>query len=71
MQKNYSLGNFFELFSKKRLAQFPSIWFNKYCCRVRQRRVADLAQLAEHLTSNEEVGGSNPLVSITNVLDMV
>ena len=25
---------------------------------------ADLAQLAEHLTSNEEVGGSNPLVSI-------
>ena len=25
---------------------------------------ADLAQLAEHLTSNEEVGGSSPLVSI-------
>ena len=27
-------------------------------------RNADLAQLAEHLTSNEEVEGSNPLVSI-------
>ncbi len=25
---------------------------------------ADLAQLAEHLTSNEEVGGSNPLVGM-------
>ena len=25
---------------------------------------ADLAQLAEHVTSNDEVGGSNPLVSI-------
>ena len=24
---------------------------------------ADLAQLAEHVTSNDEVGGSNPLVS--------
>ncbi len=31
---------------------------------MRQRRVADLAQLAEHVTSNDEVGGSNPLVSI-------
>lgn len=26
-------------------------------------RDADLAQLAEHVTSNDEVGGSNPLVS--------
>ena len=25
---------------------------------------ADLAQLAEHVTSNDEVEGSNPLVSI-------
>ena len=24
--------------------------------------IADLAQLAEHVTSNDEVGGSNPLV---------
>ncbi len=31
---------------------------------MRQQRVADLAQLAEHVTSNDEVGGSNPLVSI-------
>ena len=29
---------------------------------------ADLAQLAEHLTSNEEVGGSNPLVGIYNLI---
>ena len=27
-------------------------------------RNADLAQLAEHVTSNDEVEGSNPLVSI-------
>ncbi|CCI84640.1 Protein of unknown function [Lactobacillus pasteurii DSM 23907 = CRBIP 24.76] len=31
---------------------------------MRQHEVADLAQLAEHVTSNDEVGGSNPLVSI-------
>ena len=28
---------------------------------------ADLAQLAEHVTSNDEVGGSNPLVSIRKI----
>ncbi len=28
---------------------------------------ADLAQLAEHLTSNEEVGGSNPLVGMVPI----
>ena len=31
---------------------------------MKQQRVADLAQLAEHVTSNDEVGGSNPLVSM-------
>lgn len=30
---------------------------------MRQQEVADLAQLAEHVTSNDEVEGSNPLVS--------
>ena len=32
---------------------------------------ADLAQLAEHLTSNEEVGGSNPLVGIYNLIALL
>ena len=47
--------------SQKVLAQTKLICFNKYRCRVDN---ADLAQLAEHVTSNDEVGGSNPLVSI-------
>ncbi len=29
---------------------------------------ADLAQLAEHVISNDEVEGSNPLVSTRNIL---
>lgn len=32
---------------------------------------ADLAQLAEHVTSNDEVEGSNPLVSIIKVIKAV
>ena len=50
--------------SQKVLAQTKLICFNKYRCRVDN---ADLAQLAEHVISNDEVGGSNPLVSIIKI----
>ena len=43
----------------KGVGKGPKIWYSYICWEF-----ADLAQLAEHVTSNDEVGGSNPLVSI-------
>ncbi len=38
--------------------------FANICYTIIRWLNADLAQLAEHVISNDEVGGSNPLVSI-------